>query len=1432
MTFPVIGAAAQEKLIDMSELISVTEIGEEYFEKNKEFYDEIGKDFRDPQKEGYTDADLFGKYENEEWVIESMLNYEDFPGLMPVESAAMEGNYELAKEELLKYYKEKFSQYPTITCGSATDQASLNNAILAMENVISNSNNKIVGLFKAEKTEKTISVDATDIVQSSVSGNESTLSFVLTAVRKDGNRVVIRSKESGENIPALTITVNGRPRTYEAVADTYIRAGKYSAQSFGAETELFCEESYSSIYLSANEMGYDSYTSRAIINFDLSDISSNDKITAAKLYVTGKAVESDNPTAPENYPDYTDVAVYKYRRATWDESSYSWTDDPEYITRQHTNASGWYSFLPNYGTVIAVQGENLLSVYNATLEPAYAYAAARQIQGACVKLMDEETGAKLWHSLNLASTMYRVPAQFADIIETPAITGECLALMMKFIHYATEALVNDRWTNNEEANNWGNINATAILQIAMTFNEFKKASEPLSDYKDLSYPGGVRGGWMRVGQYRMEYTNEGFLREDGSCIENSHGYTRYMLGATLDVFDCAEVLDYDVRQIFSEEYIERLEQYLLFLANLSTSDNLSFRQGDDSGEGNVLRSYESMIEVLDNPYLLWVCSEKKKGEAPDYLGYAYDVSQKATMRTGYDDSDMSIYINADGSVGSHSHNDDLALNLYAYGRMLLTDRRQEDYDASTPFGAMFYSTRGHNTIEVNSTSMVGKSTITDMTFLDPDGEEITIKGSGSENYVSGTLHPENREFNSMYHYIEAESFGYRDIPAFDENFETIREVLMVAPSYVIVTDVIRPDGSDSDDDENSFAQYWHMIPNANVSINDVNSIVKTNFSAGANLTIAPVIGSLPITASKHTSWYNNSSAFSDYVRLEKNTSGTATFNTVLYPTPGEKNIEIETNNISVDGFSEADASAFSFCVTDEESKVKTDVHYYNLLDIAKKKNVVFGNYQTNGELALIEEEASILKKTVLRNGSSIKTKSGTDIVKSEHYISDLGIKWDGGTVSLTSSREIAPISISGGTGTVSDENLALDKANSSGTQYANYASKNAFDGDVSTYWKSASDYSGNTAGEAPWLAVDFGKQEYISQIVVYDDYENAEYKFSYIDENGTWTQKVIKAKETEETENGIFAKKFDIEPFVSQHLKIESSDGSDMTIYELEAYSCLVGAISLYDLKIYAPDKVSKVLLNGESYPVYKNGDYIVFEAMEENETPILPEVKPETDTVPDHGYSGDSGSGGGGGGGSTENKPVPVVPIVPDVENEFSDELIGHWGEKEISTMVENGIVKGSDGSLNLTSDITRAEFAAILVRALKCDEVPYNEEFKDVEGNEWYANTISTASKIGIIEGYDGRVSPNSNITREQMAKMLVKAYEYLYPEEVFKNIDLSFEDTDNISDWAIPFVVKASEKRIMKGYDGNIFNPQGTALREQAFVALYRILFKEEN
>ena len=54
-----------------------------------------------------TDEEFFGVWDKEleKWTSKPYFRYDDFADLLPVKEAAMEGDYELAKDELLKYYQ-------------------------------------------------------------------------------------------------------------------------------------------------------------------------------------------------------------------------------------------------------------------------------------------------------------------------------------------------------------------------------------------------------------------------------------------------------------------------------------------------------------------------------------------------------------------------------------------------------------------------------------------------------------------------------------------------------------------------------------------------------------------------------------------------------------------------------------------------------------------------------------------------------------------------------------------------------------------------------------------------------------------------------------------------------------------------------------------------------------------------------------------------------------------------------------------------------------------------------------------------------------------------------------------------------------------------------------------------------------------------------
>lgn len=279
---------------------------------------------------------------------------------------------------------------------------------------------------------------------------------------------------------------------------------------------------------------------------------------------------------------------------------------------------------------------------------------------------------------------------------------------------------------------------------------------------------------------------------------------------------------------------------------------------------------------------------------------------------------------------------------------------------------------------------------------------------------------------------------------------------------------------------------------------------------------------------------------------------------------------------------------------------------------------------------------------------------------------------------------------------------------------------------------------------------------------------------------------------------------------------------------------------------VFAPYKIDRVLVNGEEVSDFKQElNYVHF-----GDKPILdgsniPLSKDEDDKnesdkpddshgTPSAGRPGSSGGNGPGSGGDSSgngngngaDSNIPVIPSKPSAA--FDAELKGHWGENEIRHMVDQGIVKGDGNTLNLLSNVTRAEFVTMILRALSMEPQTYNGCMSDVSGDEWYADYIQAAFDKNILEGDGVNAFPEDFLTREQAVKIMLRALE-TKTEVSYSDGALSFADSENISEWAKPFVATAVEMGLMKGMENNTFMANENTLREQAMVMLYRLLDK---
>lgn len=173
------------------------------------------------------------------------------------------------------------------------------------------------------------------------------------------------------------------------------------------------------------------------------------------------------------------------------------------------------------------------------------------------------------------------------------------------------------------------------------------------------------------------------------------------------------------------------------------------------------------------------------------------------------------------------------------------------------------------------------------------------------------------------------------------------------------------------------------------------------------------------------------------------------------------------------------------------------------------------------------------------------------------------------------------------------------------------------------------------------------------------------------------------------------------------------------------------------------------------------------------------------------------------------------------------------HWAKNDIELMASRHIAKGiSETNFGPDIKMTRAQFAALLLRVLGLQEEQIQaSSFTDVPLNAWYASAVETAFKAGLVGGISQtEFAPEANITREQMAVMIMRAYSKLTGTD-YEKLKLTtkqrFADESAISSWAHQAVILANDLKIVGGMTETTFVPKADATRAQGVVMIKRLL-----
>jgi hypothetical protein len=179
--------------------------------------------------------------------------------------------------------------------------------------------------------------------------------------------------------------------------------------------------------------------------------------------------------------------------------------------------------------------------------------------------------------------------------------------------------------------------------------------------------------------------------------------------------------------------------------------------------------------------------------------------------------------------------------------------------------------------------------------------------------------------------------------------------------------------------------------------------------------------------------------------------------------------------------------------------------------------------------------------------------------------------------------------------------------------------------------------------------------------------------------------------------------------------------------------------------------------------------------------------------------------------------------------QGQKSTDFKGHWAESDILAMMEKKVVNlPEEGKFYPNREITRAEFAAYVVRTLGLTSESGTQRFQDVTANHPHYQDIITAAHHGIVLGVGAdRFAPNSNITRQEIAVMIargIKAAGKTSPVE--DNVLQKYQDQSAIAPWARASCAQVVHAGIMVGKSEGLFVPEAHTSRAEAIVLLHRL------
>ena len=906
----------------------------------------------------------------------SRLDKEAIGLTLAFENGKANGDWTEAKEELLKYYKEKFANidYLENTYGNGTaDTAALDTLIFA----------------DAEKYLSRARVTtALKQIQIPLTSSQVRSSYILAVLtHNDESGVCIASKESGEKFaPVLSITYGDNTTVdYPVTDDTYIRATGYKSSNSNSKT-VWGKSNPNELWAMhasdvENNMPYSDDEMRTYIKFDYTSNGKAIKRAAIKLYAQ---VKNPNEGEPKQNASMQLMAFspcfesFSEDTLTWnivaDAKSfafYSWDGlggivyDEELYGKEFEKLGVSNQFIQ--GTSRFQEEASLCQAGKYTEAKDMLLRFAEQSYDLLKNGTSTSGGYPFVHPIGSANRMLVFPVVYKDLLDHNVLTAEENYTILRWLYQEINYVVYDKsetifLNGTAEPNmetkfykdNFGPWHLSAHYNCFAFFPEFEDSS-----------------AWQSLFEEKLSLMTGTLTNSDGSYVEVTFGYPAAVISWYTGM------MKYMTRQNYISPASDLLKQTMSnvaqYMANCAYPNGYLPKYGDG---GSVL--LESITGKLSSVGAI------EQGAIKANTSAYYPDSKIVVSRTA-SGSDM-LFMNAKGG-GIHSHADSLAILLYARGRELLTDKGHLTYDSSNDGFDLNSRTYTHNTVEINEKGQ-------------------RHPGSAGSSVASG--HDGNVE--NIVQYANNSSTTIRAYTTSNEDAIHYRNVTWIKDFYgiLLVNDYIKSTTAN----DVFCTQNWHTLPDALPTVNTGNVQGVTNFKTGANMIIAQAKpnneGNGIITPAIKTSPDSNSSSkTSEYFEFAQSGKN-VTFNTAITYYKGTP-IGLKVSDLNT-GVKDYVASAMLIERFEDESlnTYKDSITYYNSFEEAPTERDVVGNkyrFTTDAANAYFHESDKIDSLSI-SGGTKLIVYSGDTVVArvtTSATVTDLSARYDETTGNITLS---------------------------------------------------------------------------------------------------------------------------------------------------------------------------------------------------------------------------------------------------------------------------------------------------------------------------------------------------------------------------------------------------------------------------------------------